>query len=93
MRCRFCDTEIADKALICYRCGRATTEARVAPPPPPSRRTATLAAVAVLGLLAGGAVFLPSIADGVELWAGWGGIGAAALATGVWWLGGRRRRR
>ncbi len=26
MRCRQCGTEIADKALICYRCGAATTE-------------------------------------------------------------------
>jgi uncharacterized membrane protein YvbJ len=28
MKCRNCGTEIADKALICYRCGVATTEAR-----------------------------------------------------------------
>ena len=26
MQCRQCGTEIADKALICYRCGAATTE-------------------------------------------------------------------
>lgn len=32
MKCRQCGTEIADKALICYRCGRATTEPRVRPP-------------------------------------------------------------
>jgi hypothetical protein len=31
MRCRNCGTEIADKALICYRCGRATTDPRVRP--------------------------------------------------------------
>jgi hypothetical protein len=37
-------------------------------------------------------VFLPSVADGVQLWAGWGGVSVAALATGVWWLRGRRRR-
>lgn len=29
MKCRHCGTQIADKALICYRCGRATTEPRV----------------------------------------------------------------
>jgi uncharacterized membrane protein YvbJ len=28
MRCRNCGTEIADKALICFRCGTATTEAK-----------------------------------------------------------------
>ena len=32
MICSHCGTEIADKALICYRCGRATTEPRVKPP-------------------------------------------------------------
>jgi hypothetical protein len=32
MRCANCGTEIADKALICFRCGRATVEPRVKPP-------------------------------------------------------------
>lgn len=26
MRCRQCGTEIADKAIVCYRCGTATTD-------------------------------------------------------------------
>ena len=32
MQCRFCSTEIADNALICYRCGKATSDPRVKPP-------------------------------------------------------------
>jgi hypothetical protein len=32
MTCRHCGTEIAAKALICYRCGKATTDPRVKPP-------------------------------------------------------------
>jgi hypothetical protein len=32
MTCRHCQTEISDKALICYRCGNATTEPRIKPP-------------------------------------------------------------
>jgi hypothetical protein len=32
MKCRNCNTEIADNALICYRCGRATTDPKVKPP-------------------------------------------------------------
>jgi len=32
MICKTCGTEIADKALICYRCGNATTEPRIKPP-------------------------------------------------------------
>ena len=31
MLCRNCGIEIADKALICYRCGTATTEAKFKP--------------------------------------------------------------
>ncbi len=31
MQCRNCGTEIADKALICYRCGTATSEAKYKP--------------------------------------------------------------
>jgi hypothetical protein len=26
MKCRHCGTEIADKAIVCYRCGRATAD-------------------------------------------------------------------
>jgi hypothetical protein len=26
MLCRSCGTEIADKAIVCYRCGAATTD-------------------------------------------------------------------
>ena len=32
LRCAHCDTEITDNALICYRCGKATAEPKVAPP-------------------------------------------------------------
>ena len=32
MICKHCGTEIADKALICYKCGNATTEPRIRPP-------------------------------------------------------------
>jgi hypothetical protein len=36
--CRNCGAEIADKALICYKCGTATTEARYQPVPLRPRR-------------------------------------------------------
>jgi len=32
MQCRNCNTQIADNALICYRCGRATSDPKVKPP-------------------------------------------------------------
>jgi uncharacterized membrane protein YvbJ len=31
MQCRSCGARIADKALICYKCGTATTEAKYQP--------------------------------------------------------------
>ena len=52
MTCRRCGAEIADKALICYRCGTATTEPAVRPSAH-KRRPAGLAAgvVAIVALL------------------------------------------
>jgi len=57
MQCRHCGAEIADKALICYRCGTATAEAKYKPAPPPRRRSsrtliATIVVLAILILLA-----------------------------------------
>jgi hypothetical protein len=50
MQCRNCGTEIADKALICYRCGTSTTEAKYKPYEPPARRGSPLILV-VLGVV------------------------------------------
>lgn len=55
MTCRSCGAEIADKALICYRCGTATTEA-VFKPVAPRRSSSSLVlsviAIAVLAIIA-----------------------------------------
>jgi hypothetical protein len=40
--CRNCGIEIADKALICYRCGTATTEAKFKPAAPKRRSSLVL---------------------------------------------------
>jgi uncharacterized membrane protein YvbJ len=51
--CKHCGTEIADKALICYRCGNATTEPRYKPPVAGRRRSRlTIVAIVVMVLLA-----------------------------------------
>ena len=51
MQCRNCGTEIADKALICYRCGTATTEAKYQPYVAPKRRLGPTILVPALILL------------------------------------------
>ena len=50
MQCRNCGTEIADKALICYRCGTATTEAKFKPHVP-ARRSRRLSTIVILVLV------------------------------------------
>ncbi len=59
MKCRSCGTEIADKALICYRCGTATTEAKYQPAPMRSRRSSSrsLVIVLILALLVLAAIY------------------------------------
>jgi uncharacterized membrane protein YvbJ len=58
MQCRNCGAEIADKALICYRCGTATTEAKYQPYVKPKGRSSSttlvyvVIAIVVLVLLA-----------------------------------------
>ena len=53
MICRACGTEIAEKALICYRCGEATTAPRLQPLASRSRRLVPVAGGIVLLLVAG----------------------------------------
>ena len=55
MICKSCQTEIADKALVCYRCGAPTTEPKFRAPsarPPRARLSlvTTVLAVVLLGL-------------------------------------------
>jgi len=49
MQCRNCGTEIADKALICYRCGTATTEAKYKPHTP--ARTGSSSMILIVTLI------------------------------------------
>jgi hypothetical protein len=81
MTCTHCGTAIADKALICYRCGRSTTE------PPELRSSKGRTArrplwPAALGLvvLVGAGLFMASAAAGaVPEWLRWTIAGCAAI--------------
>lgn len=49
--CTNCGTEIADKALICYRCGHATFQPRRQPARPPARGRQLILVVAMIILI------------------------------------------
>jgi hypothetical protein len=71
MKCRNCGTEIADKALICYRCGVATTAPRIQPPSQRPRRSPIPVIVAMLLIIAAAAAGLPYLQPGPPRIAGW----------------------
>jgi hypothetical protein len=50
MQCRNCGTEIADKAIVCYRCGTATTDP-VRRPAPVRRSRSPILSLGVLVVL------------------------------------------
>ena len=74
MLCRQCGTDIADKALICYKCGAATTDPKVQPPSSVASRSRArfIVTFVALILLAGIAVFLSrSSPTGTPQWVTW----------------------
>ena len=90
MVCQNCGTEIADKAIVCFRCGQATVAAVRKPAPPPSRVRGLLTVVAlvILVLLAlflgqAGTVDIPPAARYAII--------AVALALLAWRMIRRRR--
>ena len=51
MKCRSCGADIAANALICYKCGTATSEPRIQPPSArPRRGRGMIAGLILLGL-------------------------------------------
>ena len=66
MRCHACGTEIADKALVCFRCGAATSEPIHSPAPARGKSSAvgTLASLLALVLLVVLALFMGRFATG-----------------------------
>lgn len=81
MKCRKCGTEIAEKALICYRCGTATAEPRVPPPAEPPARGPLPALAAVLVTAVAAGLLVPPLPDGAPETAGWAGAVVAAGAA------------
>ena len=86
MNCRHCGTEIADKALICYRCGTATKEPTFKPAATGRRRSSsnTMASVLALALLVLLALYLgPMNAGEVPRVAIWIAVAIAVALVGL----------
>jgi uncharacterized membrane protein len=64
MICKNCGTEIADKALICFRCGQATFEAQRKPAASADRRANPIITVVALMVLILAALFLGQANEG-----------------------------
>jgi hypothetical protein len=91
--CRACGAEIADKAIVCYKCGTPTAEEAVRPS---ARGHAgpnwLLVAILLLVLSACGWYASAAPAGSTSRWMGWGGLAVAAAGLVVTLLGGLRRR-
>jgi hypothetical protein len=90
MTCTSCGATIADKAIVCYRCGAPTAAPARRPAPAAGRRgrgPATLGSAIAAMALGGLALVVPDD-SAIQLAAG-GGALAAAVATAWSWL--RRR--
>ena len=84
MQCARCRTEIADNALICFRCGAAPTERRREPATKVPRRPVWLW-VALLGLVVLG-VFVDRQLS-TPLVRVWVGVVFVLALVAVWWRG------
>ncbi len=90
MICTTCGTEIADKALICYRCGQATTEPRIKPPVPAQGRRSNVASAIALLVLAAAGVLMGQVQEGVPHYVGYVLAALAAVALALRYLVRRR---
>jgi hypothetical protein len=85
MKCRNCGTEIAEKALICYRCGTATSERRIQPPPATPRRGPIPVIVTILLIAVSAFLAVPQLPEGTSRMAGY--VAAIVLIVlAVWAL-------
>ena len=94
MQCRTCGTEIADKAIVCYRCGAATTDPvrKAASLKPRRSPLPSLVAAAILLVVALYVGYASENAANPDQWRAVAGIlGGAALVVVI--LGLVRRRR
>jgi len=94
MKCRQCGSEIADKALVCYRCGAATTEAKYKAPA--SRKASpldlVLSVLVVILIVLFGLYVQRMVTGGAPAELRWLVVAAAAAIVAIRAVVRRRRR-
>lgn len=90
MICKSCGTEIADKALVCFRCGAATFEAKVKPGRVAKPRSRLPAVIALLILILAALYMGQAAAGEAPRLVSWIVAGLAVILL-VWRLFQRRR--
>jgi hypothetical protein len=93
MTCRSCGATIADKAIVCYRCGTPTADpASLAPVRPPAPRRPPVVAILLLLAIAGVTAWLAptTTPDSATRVAAWTVVGIA-VALALWLLRSRVR--
>ena len=85
MICRSCGIEIADKALICYRCGTATSEAKFKPAAAKRRSSSPLvASVIALVLVLMAALYIErTVAGETPRLVAWVAVAAAVAGVAI----------
>jgi hypothetical protein len=93
MKCRSCGLEIADKAIVCYKCGTPTADlAPVPKAPPPARGPIWLAFPLIIAIIALAVWLIPMTpADTPARWGAWAALVVTTAST-VFLLRRRRRR-
>lgn len=95
MTCRACGAQIADKAIVCYKCGTPTADEAALRPAARQRPAGTnwlavaLVVLVLLALAALGWAVRDAPAGSPARWLAWAGLAVVGIGAVVVWL--RRR--
>ena len=82
MKCRSCGTTIADKAIVCFKCGMATSEVQAEASRGGTRPRIWAMLAAIAGIVVLGAWLIPQTPEGTWVrWLAWAAVPVVTFAT------------